>query len=47
MPSLLTQQLMTRATRERLRAGARGPAPAYATVKVRFPEGISLQVRTG
>ena len=39
------QQLMTRAQRERL-ATARLPAPRdYARVRVRFPEGVSLQVR--
>ena len=35
---------MTRATRERLAAARSGPRPTFATVKVRFPEGISLQV---
>lgn len=36
---------MTRATRERLQRGAPSPAATFATVRVRFPEGISLQVR--
>ena len=35
---------MTRATRERLQESSTQAAPVYATVKVRFPEGISLQV---
>lgn len=34
---------MTRATRERLLQGAPRPAATCATVRVRFPEGISLQ----
>jgi len=37
---------MTRAMRERLRA-PRPAEAAFATIKVRFPEGISLQVRRG
>lgn len=40
------QVLMTRATRERLK-GAPRPEAAFATVRVRFPEGISLQARWG
>lgn len=34
---------MTRAMRERLRSPA-GPSPTSASIRVRFPEGISLQV---
>lgn len=41
------QLLMTRATRERLAKGAPRPAAAWATVRVRFPEGISLQGEFG
>lgn len=39
----LPQVLMTRAMRERLR-GPAGPPPSSATIRVKFPEGISLQV---
>ncbi|KAL4425645.1 hypothetical protein ABPG75_009661 [Micractinium tetrahymenae] len=42
------QVLMTRATRERMRGGGPvGPAPTFATIRVRFPEGISLQGEFG
>lgn len=40
----MAQVLMTRAMRERLR-DTRPPAATFATIKVRFPEAISLQVR--
>lgn len=43
-PPLLWQVLMTRAMRERLRGGPGRAAATHATLKVRFPEGISLQV---
>lgn len=37
------QVLMTRATRERLQRGAPLPPPRWATIKVKFPEGLALQ----
>lgn len=37
--------LMTREMRERLAAKNRGPVKDHAVVRVRFPEGISLQAR--
>lgn len=43
MHTPVPQVLMTRAMRERLR-GPRPAEAAFATIKVRFPEGISLQV---
>jgi hypothetical protein len=38
---------MTRATRERLRERAAGSPPAFATVKVRLPEGIAIRGEFG
>ena len=44
-----SQTLMTKAMRERMQRQNQGPRvePAYATVKVRLPEGISLQGEFG
>lgn len=47
LPLFTRQVLMTREMRARLRGGAPRPEAAFATVKVRFPEGISLQVGGG